>query len=140
LISEYQKQVEITRNLAPQLSLGNIFYNMKAFSENRLGVVDAFKTSIYAELALAPSMSWLDALPPALPTGVKVKDNKITWKAGASEDIRSWTLYKQNADTWKLMRVIEAATTFATVEPGTYAVCAVDKMANESSGVVVSVK
>jgi uncharacterized lipoprotein YddW (UPF0748 family) len=140
LISEYQKQVEITRNLAPQLSLGNIFYNMKVFSENRLGVVDAFKTSIYAELALAPSMSWLDALPPALPTGVKVKDNKITWKAGASEDIRSWTLYKQNADTWKLVRVIEAATTFATVEPGTYAVCAVDKMANESSGVVVSVK
>ncbi len=140
LISEYEKQVEITRNLAPQLSLGNIFYNMKVFRENRLGVVDAFKSSIYSEPALAPSMSWLDTRPLALPMGVKVKDGKLTWKAAASENIRSWTLYKQNADTWKLVRIIDAATTFTTVEPGTYALCAVDKVANESAGVVVSVK
>jgi uncharacterized lipoprotein YddW (UPF0748 family) len=48
-IAEYQKQIAITRNLAPQLSLGNIFYSMKAFKENRLGVVDSFKATIYQD-------------------------------------------------------------------------------------------
>lgn len=140
LDSEYEKQVEITRNLSSQLSLGNIFYNMKVFNENRLGIVDTFKTSIYGELALTPIMSWLDNAPPPLPISVRLKNGKLTWKATTSQAIRSWTLYQQNANTWKLVRIINGATTFAVVEPGTYALCAVDKMANESDGVVVSIK
>jgi hypothetical protein len=69
-----------------------------------------------------------------------VKDGKLTWRAAANGDIRSWTLYQQKGDTWKLLKVLEAATTEATIEPGTYALCAVDRMANESAGVVVSLK
>lgn len=139
-ISEYERQVEITRNLASNLSLGNIFYSMKPFNENRLGVFDTFKTSLYAEPALVPSMAWLGNVAPAIPDGVVVKDGKLTWKPATSGDIRSWTLYKQNVDTsWKLVRVIDAATTAITLESGTYALCAVDKMANESAGVIISV-
>jgi uncharacterized lipoprotein YddW (UPF0748 family) len=138
-IFEYEKQVEITRNLASQLSLGNIFYNMKPFNENRLGVVDAFKTSLYTEPALVPNMQWLGAVPPGLPKTVKAKDGKLTWSAATSETIRSWTLYKQNIEAWKLVQIIDAATTAVTVEPGTYALCAVDNMANESAGAIVSV-
>jgi uncharacterized lipoprotein YddW (UPF0748 family) len=139
-ISEYQKQVEITRNLASKLSLGNIFYNMKVFNENRLGVVDTFKTSLYSEQALAPSMSWLAAVPPAVPTGVRVRDGKLTWQIATKGDIRSWTLYQQKGDTWKLLKLLDAATLESKLEPGTYALCAVDRIANESLGVVVSVK
>ncbi len=137
-ISEFEKQVEITRSRTSQLSLGNIFYSMKPFKENRLGVVDTFKTSLYAEPALAPSMQWLDAVAPGVPTGVKVKDGKLTWRAVTNEDIRSWTLYQQKGTTWKLVKVVPAATTTATLEPGTYALCTVDRSANESLGVVVS--
>jgi len=139
-ISEYERQVEITRNLAPQLSLGNIFYNMKVFKENRLGIVDTFKSSTYAEPALAPNMQWISTVKPAIPAGVAVKDGKITWRGAANATIRSWTLYQQKGNTWQLLKVLEAGTTAATVEPGSYAVCAVDRMANESAGVVVSVK
>jgi uncharacterized lipoprotein YddW (UPF0748 family) len=138
-ISEYERQIEITRNLAPKLALGNIFYSMKPFTENRLGVFDRFKTSIYAEPALAPSMPWLGTVPPAIPDGVRVKNGQLTWKAATSGDIRSFSLYKQNADSWKLVRVIDAATRAVTLEPGIYALCAVDKQNNESLGVVVSV-
>jgi uncharacterized lipoprotein YddW (UPF0748 family) len=137
-ISEFEKQVEITRSRTSQLSLGNIFYSMKPFKENRLGVVDTFKTSLYAEPALAPSMQWLDAVAPGVPTGVKVKDGKLTWRAVTNEDIRSWTLYQQKGTTWKLVKVLPVATTTATLEPGTYALCTVDRLANESLGVVVS--
>lgn len=138
-ISEYQKQVEITRNLAPQLSLGNIFYSMKVFTENRLGVVDSFKTSIYQEPALAPIPTWQDKVTPSLPKRVKSKLGRITWNA-ATEPIRSWTLYQQAADTWKLVQIIESTTTEVKVEPGNYALCAVNNQANESLGVVVLVK
>mgnify|MGYP005837693921 CR=1 FL=1 len=139
-ISEYEKQVEITRNLNSKLSLGNIFYSMKVLAENRLSVGDTFKTSIYAEPALAPTMSWLEDRTPATPSGVKVKDGKLTWRAANNNDIRSWTLYQQTDNTWKLLNVLDAASTTIIVKPGTYALCAVDRMANESLGVVVSVK
>ncbi len=138
-ISEYQKQIEITRNLAPQLSLGNIFYSMKAFTENRLGVVDSFKTTIYQEPALVPTQSWRESVTPSLPKRVKVKQGRITWSK-STEAIRSWTLYQQDANTWKLVQIMAATTTEAKVKPGTYALCAVNQQANESLGVVVSVK
>jgi uncharacterized lipoprotein YddW (UPF0748 family) len=134
-ISEYERQVEITRNNTPQLPSGNIFYNMKVFTENRLSVVDAFKTTIYPNLALVPTMPWLDDVPPALPTGVAAKAGKLTWNT-AIGDIRSWTLYQQQGDRWKLIRILGAATTSVTVEPGTYALCSVDRMNNESAGVI----
>ena len=139
-ISEYERQVDITRNLTSKLALGNIFYSMKPFLENRLGVGDAFNASIYTERRLVPPMSWLDAVAPALPDRVRVKDGKLTWKAVSSNEVRSWTLYQQNADTWKLLQIIDAATTAISVEPGTYALCAVDRLANESAGVLISVK
>jgi uncharacterized lipoprotein YddW (UPF0748 family) len=139
-ISEYQKQVEITRNLNSKLSLGNIYYNMKVFKENRLGVVDTFKTSIYADPALAPTMQWLEERTPAIPTGVRVREGKLTWRETTNKDIRSWALYQQKGESWKLLKVIDVATTSATVELGTYALCAVDRMAKESLGVVVVVK
>lgn len=138
-IAEYQKQVAITRNLAPQLSLGNIFYSMKAFTENRLGVVDSFKTTIYQEPALAPAQSWRVSAVPSLPKRVRGKQGKITWSTPA-EAIRSWTLYQQNANTWKLVKIMAATTTEVIVAPGTYALCAVNDQANESLGVVISVK
>jgi hypothetical protein len=69
-----------------------------------------------------------------------VKNRKLTWNLLAdNEDIRSWTLYKQNGDTWTLERVFPGATKVASLQPGTYALCAVDRLANESGGVVVSV-
>lgn len=138
-IAEYQKQIAITRNLAPQLSLGNIFYSMKAFTENRLGVVDSFKTTIYQEPALVPTQSWRQSVTPSLPKRVRGKQGKITWNA-PTEAIRSWTLYQQNANNWKLVQIMAATTTAVTVEPGTYALCAVNEQAIESLGVVVSVK
>ena len=139
-VQELDRQVEITRNLAGKLALGNIFFSMSALTKNRQGIYDNFKSSVYTKPALVPSMRWLDSLPPAPPTGLEVKGRQLTWKAADTKDIRSWTLYKQNGATWTLVRVFSGATKVATLEPGTYALCAVDRIANESVGVIVSVK
>lgn len=138
-LQEITKQIEMTRNLDEKLSLGNIFFSMSSLSENRQGIYDKFKSSIYAKPTLVPTMAWRDALPPFPPTGLTTKNRQLTWKANDERDIRSWTLYKQSSGSWTLLRILPGVTRVATVEPGVYALCAVDRMANESAGVIVTV-
>ncbi len=47
LIKQVGATVEITRSLSEQLAVGNIFYSLKALNENRPGISDSFKASIY---------------------------------------------------------------------------------------------
>lgn len=139
-ISEFQRQVDISRKMAPQLSLGNIFFSMKVFKENRLGVNKAFQTALYPSPVLPPTMNWLDAEPPAPPTNVAVNAGYITWDSAASNDIRSWTIYQQVGNSWKLVAVVPKNTTAAKVQRGNYAIAAVDDTNNESQGVMVSMQ
>ncbi len=136
---EIEKQVKITRNLAEELSLGNIFFSMSSINENRQDIADKFKNSLYSKPALVPTLSWQNGVPPSPPQGLQVNNRKLGWQSGDNKPVRSWTLYRQTGDGWTLQRVLSAGTNFATVEPGTYAVCAVDRLANESVGVVISV-
>ncbi|MBW4671295.1 MAG: family 10 glycosylhydrolase [Cyanomargarita calcarea GSE-NOS-MK-12-04C] len=137
---EIEKQVKISRNLAGNLSLGNIFFSMSSIAENRQNISEVFKSAIYSQPALAPTMSWRNTTPPSSPTGLQVSNRRLNWNAAAiNQDIRSWTLYRKTGDNWTLARILSRGTNFVTVEPGTYAVCAVDRMANESAGVAISV-
>ncbi|BAU06763.1 glycoside hydrolase family 10 protein [Fischerella sp. NIES-3754] len=135
---EIEKQVKISRSQAEQLSLGNIFFNVGVLMENSQGIADKLQL-LYNKPALPPTLSWQNATPPAPPTALQVSNRKLTWKPGDNSQIRSWTVYRQSGDTWTLQRVLPASTTFATVEAGTYAICAVDRLANESAGAVIGV-
>ncbi|MGF1493132.1 MAG: glycoside hydrolase family 10 protein [Microcoleaceae cyanobacterium] len=138
-VSEIQRQVDISRRGAGQLSLGNIFFSMKVFRDNRKGVNDIFKRSVYPAPALVPPMPWLDNTPPASPTGVQSSSGIVTWNVGP-EEIRSWTLYQLVGNTWQLRDVLSYDVTAVQVEPGTYALRAVDRMANESAEEIVVVQ
>ena len=134
---EIVRQVSISRNLGENLSLGNIFFSADLIKNNFQDIAKTFESKLYSEPALVPTMSWQNTLPPASPTKVQAKNRKITWAAGGS-DIRSWTLYKKSGNDWKLQRVLSASTTGIVVVPGTYALCAVDRMANQSVGIIVT--
>jgi uncharacterized lipoprotein YddW (UPF0748 family) len=136
---EINKQVKISRSLASNLSLGNIFFSMSSITENRQDIADNFTNSLYTQPALVPTMSWQDATPPSPPIALLANNSKLTWQSVDNNKIRSWTLYKKNGATWTLQQILSVNTTVVTVEPGTYAVCAVDRLANESVGVVVDV-
>ncbi len=136
---EIEKQVKITRNLAGDLSLGNIFFSMSSIKENRQGISDKFKSSLYPRPAIVPTMSWQNAVLPSPPKELQFNSPKLNWQHGDNQPVRSWTLYRQSGDTWVLERVLSAGTNFATVQSGTYAVCAVDRLGNESLGVVITV-
>ncbi len=137
---EIDKQIQISRNLEKNLSLGNIFYSMISLKENRQGLADHLDNSLYAQPALAPSMSWQDRTPPAQPRELQVTNRKLNWQPGDNKPVRSWTLYRQSSNNWQIQRILSAGTNFATVEPGTYAVCAVDRLGNESLGTVITVR
>ncbi|QLE58272.1 family 10 glycosylhydrolase [Nostoc sp. TCL26-01] len=136
---EIEKQVKISRNQAGELSLGNIFFSVTSIMENRQDISATFQNSLYAKPALAPIMPWRETIPPPPPKELQVNNRKLSWQPGDNQPVRSWTLYRQSGDTWTLQRILSAGTTFATVQPGTYAVCAVDRLANESQGVVINV-
>ncbi|MDP5338628.1 MAG: hypothetical protein NWQ28_08655, partial [Nodularia sp. (in: cyanobacteria)] len=137
---EINKQVIITRNLAANLSLGNIFFSMNAINQNRQGIADSFQNSLYATPALVPSMTWQNGTAPTPPEKLQVNNRRLSWEPGINQPVRSWTLYRQTGNTWILQRILSAGTTFATVqEAGTYAVCAVNRLGNESQGLVITV-
>lgn len=138
-VSEFQRQVQISRQKANQLSLGNIFFSMKMFRDNQSGVNEVFKSSVYPTPALPPSMPWLDNEPPQPPTGLQASSGMISWNPSPDHDIRSWALYQQFTNGWQLVRVLDRNTTAVSVSPGTYALRAVDRMANESSEAIVNV-
>ena len=139
-VSEFERQVAISRQRASQLSLGNIFYSMKMFRDNVAGVNNVFKNYIYPTPALPPAMPWLDNQPPAPPIGVQVNSDVISWNVDNTGDVRSWALYQANSNQWVLVQVLNSATNAVRVKPGTYALRAVDRLANESSEEVVTVQ
>jgi uncharacterized lipoprotein YddW (UPF0748 family) len=136
---EIEKQVKISRNLVNDLSLGNIFFSMSPINENRQGIADKFRQSLYNTPALAPTMPWRNINPPSPPSQLQVASRRLSWQPGDAREVRSWTLYRRSGDSWTLQRILSRGTNFATVEPGQYAVCAVDRLANESPGVTISV-
>lgn len=137
-VAEFEDQIAISRDLASRQSLGNIFYQVSPLMENRSRINDLLKNTIYPDPVLPPTMPWIDAFPPAPPAGVRASNKQLTWNAAAS-DIRSWTLYQKVSSNWKLLRILNRNTTQIALDSGTYALCAVDRLANESQGVVVNV-
>jgi len=122
------------------LALGNLFFSAKPLLENRLGITDSFKNTLYPQPALAPATPWLSSDRPALPINLKLQNGTLTWTTAVNSTVRCWTLYQQSSNTWTLQRILPAETKSVTLTPGTYALCAVDRVMSESSGVLVTIK
>ncbi|MCY7391024.1 MAG: family 10 glycosylhydrolase, partial [Leptolyngbyaceae cyanobacterium CAN_BIN12] len=137
-LAEIERQIEMTRQLTPKLVLGNLFFSMNAITQNRQGVGDRFRTITYRTPALAPTIPWLTASTPTLPTGLKFTAGKLTWNPG-SLDVRSWTLYQKTGDQWILKQILPASIREAIAPAGTYALSAVNRLAVESAAVVIAI-
>ena len=138
-VNEFERQVAISRQWSEQLSLGNIFFSMKMFRDNRRGVNEVFQSAVYPTPVLPPAMPWLDDEPPEPPQNIEANGNIISWSSANPDDIRSWTLYQQQPQGWELIEVLNAAVNSIQVQPGIYALRAVDRLANESPEEVISV-
>ncbi len=137
-LSEITRQIDLTRRLNGQLALGNIFFSMNVLRDNRQNIRTTFQQDTYRQPALPPAMNWLTASAPPLPQVVSGPNRMLTWQADANA--RSWTLYHREANnTWRLLQILPGGINRLAVEPGTYALCSVNRLAQESAGVVVNV-
>lgn len=139
-LSEFERQVQISRSHASRLSLGNIFFSMKVLTQNWQGVVERFRSVLYPTPALVPEMPWLPAKSVSAPTGMRAGFRQLQWDQAADQDIRSWALYEQKDQGWQMIRLLNANTTRTWVRPGQYALRAVDRTARQSEPVVISVR
>ncbi|NEO84467.1 MAG: family 10 glycosylhydrolase [Spirulina sp. SIO3F2] len=137
--SEFEQQVKLSRQMAKQESLGNIFYNVKPLLANTANVNATFK-KLYAQPALAPVMADKASSPPAQPVNLEIRDRTVSWQSPNPVELRSWTLYRGEGNGWRLERVLPLQTQSVTLTPGYYALCAVNRLAQESQGVVFEVQ
>ena len=139
-VTEFEEQVEITRQLAENASLGNIFFDMRVFTRHS-EIVEGFKSTIYSNPALPPTMPWLlEGEKPENPARVRGREDKITW--WLQEDnpaLRGWSVYRQEGDGWQLYKILGYPEREMAANSGVYALCAVDKIGQESEGIVVEV-
>jgi len=135
-ITEIERQIILSRDRAPRLSLGNILYSIKVLREDRQRINYSLQTKIYTQLALPPTMPWIDNTPPPLPGRLTRQGDRLTWQHPGGE-IRCWTLYKRKGDRWELIQILPAKATSVAIQGGEYALCAVDRNYQESQGVWV---
>lgn len=137
-VGEFDRQISLSRSWERRLSLGNIFYSMKALRDNKEGISDLLKTKFYQQLALPPVMEWLNSPAAGQPSNVTKQGDTLTWQVGTNNlsNLRCWTLYQQQGSSWQLVRVIPGSISSIKINPGTYALCGVDRTNRESLGVV----
>ena len=115
---------------------GTILYNGSSVRDNRGGFAASLGAGLYAEGALPPATTWLDATPPADPTiSVTTSGDQLSVTiSGNSTDVRWWFVRWRSNGTWK-SKMLPSATRATTV-PGTgtdaVAVAAVDPVGNAS--------
>ncbi len=139
-LTEIDRQVALTRQSVPRQALGNIFFSMEVFAENRLGIRDRFQSDTYRTPVLVPVMPWLGGTAPP-PPSVQASNGQLTWSPGSpAASQRAWTVYQKQGDQWTLHRLLPTTTTTLKAGPGTYAVCAVSRSAIESLGTIATLK
>ncbi|MEO0454070.1 MAG: family 10 glycosylhydrolase [Verrucomicrobiota bacterium] len=87
--SEMQKQVEAVRN-NEDTSPGHIHWSISALAENKRGVTDLLKKTVYQNSALIPESPWIPSPPSPRPM-IRIENNRLSL-ASASSGFPSWWL------------------------------------------------
>lgn len=102
---ELPEQIMITRRMKKME--GSAYFRMNYLEMNPQGFEDRLKNDIYADIALLPTMPWLDKQTPNLPQKVKVKGLfksknikiKFNKKHTPSKDQLGYLFYNSNKET-----------------------------------------
>lgn len=83
-VGEMIKQLELTRS-HPK-SQGSIYFRSKILTNNTKKFRDTLRNDFFRQIALVPTMPWIDSIPPTAPHQVSLSkkegDWTLTWKSG----------------------------------------------------------
>lgn len=129
--AEIPNQIALTRTRNE--GTGHMLYNANTTLKKSGGAVAASLSALYAKRALVPSMPWLDASPPPVPT-VSVVVRTVQLNPGAGEATRWWVLRAHTASGWSTRILFGSTRTFTLSENADRVVLnAVDQAGNLST-------
>jgi len=144
LPSEIVDQVLLIRNKGEANSelLGHIHFSMKALLENRKGILDDLKASLYRQPALVPASPWLDPNPPAAPQANLERNGTRTVLRPAQpeeKDVVKFGIWAKREAGWEfsIVNADESTSRDGIVwegvdQPSDIRIFAVDRVGNES--------
>jgi len=135
-ISEFRKQVELSRAQSDNGCTGNIWWHVAPLMENRHNIVKTFRDELYAEPALTPALSTASGKTVVHPE-VSVEGATVQLQHKDSAPLRAWTVYQHDGKAWNLARIVPASENQLELGKGRWAVAAATMHGVESKGVVV---
>jgi len=155
--SEIGDQIRLNRS-TPNV-LGSVYFSAKSITRNWSGLADSMKNDWYKNIALPPTMEWIDSIPPVKPENVHLVETKsgllIYWNlpnpAADGEFPNYYLVYKFNSknkiDLNKpeniITKVLNKKTRYFNLDEsnqnGIYVITSVDRLHNESEGVVLKI-
>ena len=142
--NEIQSQVDLVRNTTG--ADGSAFYSANAFLKNRCNINHYMQEEVYPHKALLPVMKWIDSLPPSAPRlkagAAREGGTQLQWMADnpKNEDLQ-FAVYRFApgqpvlASAENLVAVVRGNqySLSAACKGCRYAVCALDRLHNESA-------
>lgn len=139
--SEIASQITLVRGQSTQSggATGSILYNGSSVRTDRGGFATALMTGLYAERALPPATSWLDATPPAAPTiTVSGTPSSLSLQI-ASDGEAYWSLVRwRAAGEWNEKLLPSTTPSLTITAPGLDAIVvnSVDRVGNASASAI----
>jgi uncharacterized lipoprotein YddW (UPF0748 family) len=131
--NEIPDQIRITR--ARTGATGELLYNTGGTLKKNGGAVAASIAPLYANLAIAPTASWLDNAPPPAPT-LSMAGASLSITPGAGETPRWWLVRTRRGGAWSEQLVFGDQRSIAlSASPERVIVNAVDGAGNTSADV-----
>ena len=101
--SQLRSKIEMSRAFPGGIH-GNCWWPGYSVTSNYKGVADSLANDLQSTIALVPSYPWISEVQPEIVSGLKCKDNKLSWNASAIEgkttDVVKWVVYQlQSNDT-----------------------------------------
>ena len=139
-LAELETQIGIVRGLEPEgRVMGSLFFRYESLETDLLGVATAFEDHVYDAPALAPAIPRLTTPPPRPPL-LTAGAGAITIAHEAPDATRFFAIYRDEAGTFVLDRVVGSAVTEVTVSAGTWAVSSIGRGGLESRGARITVE
>jgi uncharacterized lipoprotein YddW (UPF0748 family) len=126
---------------------GSILYRGGSLDGNPQQLQSQLASSLFKQPAIVPTMPWKDNIPPNAPQALQIISNQLKWEPGDiavdQELARQYVVYhfpskiSKDLNRPEYIVTITSETSYSTealkLKQGTWAVTALDKLANESS-------
>lgn len=137
-VNEFRTELRLARAKHDRGSQGNIWWNIGPLMENRQNIAEVFREEFYPQVALSPALSRAAGKAVTHPE-VRQEGGKVQLRHTDEAPLRAFTVYRKEADQWKLDRILPAEQTEVELPKGQWAIAAASRHGVESKGVVLEV-